>query len=110
MLYLEQQHIVHRDLALRNLLVARDESSKYTVKVSDFGLSRKIEEEGFYMKLDTQGVPIRWTAPEIFEKGIYTTKVEVGIFRKLTFLRAMFGLLESRCGSCSLWVRFLILE
>ena len=73
MLYLEQQRIVHRDLALRNLLVTHDEGS-FTVKVSDFGLSRKIE-EGYYMKLDTQGIPIRWTAPEVFEKGLYTSKV-----------------------------------
>jgi len=79
MLYLEQQKIVHRDLALRNLLVAH-EASNYTVKVSDFGLSRKIQDEGYYMKIDTQGVPIRWTAPEIFEKGLYTTKSDVWSF------------------------------
>eukprot|EP00027_Filamoeba_sp_ATCC50430_P000325 CAMPEP_0168555594 /NCGR_PEP_ID=MMETSP0413-20121227/8422_1 /TAXON_ID=136452 /ORGANISM="Filamoeba nolandi, Strain NC-AS-23-1" /LENGTH=763 /DNA_ID=CAMNT_0008586463 /DNA_START=44 /DNA_END=2335 /DNA_ORIENTATION=- len=79
MLYLEQQHFVHRDLALRNLLVAF-ESASYTVKVSDFGLSRKIQEEGYYMKLDTQGIPIRWTAPEVFEKGLYTTKSDVWSF------------------------------
>ncbi|MEM3062174.1 MAG: protein kinase [Nitrososphaerota archaeon] len=71
MLYLEQQKIVHRDLALRNLLAAE----KNIIKVSDFGLSRQIKEEGFYMKPESNGIPIRWSAPEVLEKGIYTSKV-----------------------------------
>ena len=39
--YLESKHVVHRDLALRNLLVTtQGEEEKYLVKVADFGLSR----------------------------------------------------------------------
>ena len=75
MLFLEQQKIVHRDLALRNLLAAPGEQEKFTVKVSDFGLSRQIKEEGFYMKIENTGIPVRWTAPEVLEKGIYSSKV-----------------------------------
>lgn len=37
--YLESKNIIHRDIALRNLLAAKIEG-EYTAKVSDFGLSR----------------------------------------------------------------------
>ncbi len=40
MVYLSEQGIIHADLGLRNLLVAYGETntSKYPVKVADFGL------------------------------------------------------------------------
>jgi serine/threonine protein kinase len=62
MLYLEENNIVHRDLALRNLLVCKVDG-KYTVKVSDFGLSRSTE-KGYYQS-DEKAIPIKWTAPEV---------------------------------------------
>ena len=40
------QQIVHRDLAARNVLVGEDEQCK----VTDFGLARDGQEEGFYEK------------------------------------------------------------
>ena len=75
MAYLEERSIVHRDLALRNLLVApgSDGQSKYIVKVSDFGLSRPME-KGYYRTAD-QHIPVRWCAPEVFQQGIFTSKV-----------------------------------
>src|SRR5690349_9993077 len=39
MQYLEHQGVIHRDLALRNLFV----TTKFMVKVGDFGLSRATE-------------------------------------------------------------------
>lgn len=39
--------IVHRDLAARNLLV-KEEHSRFLIKISDFGLSRLISDNGFY--------------------------------------------------------------
>lgn len=74
MQYLEEQRIVHRDLALRNLLVAPHESDKYTVKVADFGLSRSVQ-QGFY-QTDDPTLPVRWCAPEVLQDGIFTSKVE----------------------------------
>lgn len=58
--YIHSRKVVHRDIATRNMLVS-GEQLPYTIKVSDFGLSRNIE--GFY---ESQGapVPIRWTSIE----------------------------------------------
>ena len=39
MAYLESQKLVHRDLALRNLLVDANVKTNYIVKIADFGLS-----------------------------------------------------------------------
>ena len=75
MAYLESKNVIHRDLALRNLLVAPsgDRKDKYIIKISDFGLSRTAK-EGFYKK--TEGnIPIRWCAPEVFKQGLFTSKV-----------------------------------
>lgn len=63
MSYLKENRVVHRDLALRNLLVTRDENGKYVVKVADFGMSRLIN-KGYY-KTDDKTIPIKWSAPEV---------------------------------------------
>uniref|UniRef100_A0A8C4S9B3 Ephrin type-A receptor 7 n=1 Tax=Erpetoichthys calabaricus TaxID=27687 RepID=A0A8C4S9B3_ERPCA len=61
MKYLSDLGYIHRDLAARNILV----NSNLVCKVSDFGLSRVLEDDpdGAYT---TSGgkIPIRWTAPE----------------------------------------------
>jgi ephrin-A/ephrin-B len=62
MLYLEENNIVHRDLALRNLLVCKVDG-KYNVKVSDFGMSRSTE-KGYYQS-EEKSIPVKWSAPEV---------------------------------------------
>ncbi|XP_070988565.1 ephrin type-A receptor 4-like isoform X2 [Oncorhynchus clarkii lewisi] len=69
MKYLSDMSYVHRDLAARNILV----NSNLVCKVSDFGLSRVLEDEseaayttqvtGTYHSPGGK-IPIRWTAPE----------------------------------------------
>ncbi|XP_045569971.1 ephrin type-A receptor 4a, partial [Salmo salar] len=61
MTYLSDMGYVHRDLAARNILV--DEG--LVCKVSDFGLSRVLEDhpEPAYNTMGGK-IPIRWTAPE----------------------------------------------
>jgi serine/threonine protein kinase len=67
MLYLEQNNIVHRDLALRNLLVSKVDG-KYTVKVSDFGMSRSTE-KGYYQS-EEKSIPVKWCAPEVIPVNV----------------------------------------
>uniref|UniRef100_A0A8P4GFH5 receptor protein-tyrosine kinase n=1 Tax=Dicentrarchus labrax TaxID=13489 RepID=A0A8P4GFH5_DICLA len=71
MKYLSDMSYVHRDLAARNILV----NSNLVCKVSDFGLSRVLEDdpEAAY----TTRIPIRWTAPEAIAYRKFTTASDV---------------------------------
>uniref|UniRef100_A0A8C9TRG3 Ephrin type-A receptor 8 n=1 Tax=Scleropages formosus TaxID=113540 RepID=A0A8C9TRG3_SCLFO len=61
MTYLSDLGYIHRDLAARNILV----NSNLVCKVSDFGLSRILEDDPDAAYTTTGGkIPIRWTAPE----------------------------------------------
>ncbi|KAI4570763.1 hypothetical protein MJT46_006280 [Ovis ammon polii x Ovis aries] len=74
--YLSDHNYVHRDLAARNILV----SQNLCCKVSDFGLTRLLDNfDGTY---ETQGgkIPIRWTAPEAIAHRIFTTASDVWSF------------------------------
>ncbi|KAM8867672.1 ephrin type-A receptor 2-like isoform 1-T1 [Synchiropus picturatus] len=77
MKYLSDMSYVHRDLAARNVLV----NSNLECKVSDFGLSRVLEDdaEGTYT---TRGgkIPIRWTAPEAIAYRKFTSASDVWSF------------------------------
>ncbi|XP_068598428.1 ephrin type-A receptor 2a [Brachionichthys hirsutus] len=77
MKYLSDMNYVHRDLAARNVLV----NSNLECKVSDFGLSRVLEDdaEGTYT---TKGgkIPIRWTAPEAIAYRKFTSASDVWSF------------------------------
>ena len=54
--YLESIRCVHRDLAARNVLVA----TRDLVKISDFGLSRSLDEHNYY-KAEAKGKwPLKW--------------------------------------------------
>nr|XP_039250024.1 ephrin type-A receptor 5-like isoform X1 [Styela clava] len=74
MRYLSDMQYVHRDLAARNILVGDD----YVCKVSDFGLSRNLENDP-HATYTTQGgkIPIRWTAPECFRYRRFTSASDV---------------------------------
>ncbi|MGH0164110.1 UNVERIFIED_CONTAM: hypothetical protein FKN15_046483 [Acipenser sinensis] len=59
--YLSDLGYIHRDLAARNILV----NSNLVCKVSDFGLSRGLEDDPDAAYTTSGGkIPIRWTAPE----------------------------------------------
>uniref|UniRef100_A0A3B3ZSS2 receptor protein-tyrosine kinase n=1 Tax=Periophthalmus magnuspinnatus TaxID=409849 RepID=A0A3B3ZSS2_9GOBI len=77
MKYLSDMSYVHRDLAARNILV----NNTMECKVSDFGLSRVLEDdpEGTYT---TSGgkIPIRWTAPEAIAYRKFTSASDVWSF------------------------------
>ncbi len=56
MRYLEKNGIIHRDLAVRNILVTM-EMDKFQVKLSDLGMSRS---DGNYYGTSKTKLPIRW--------------------------------------------------
>lgn len=76
---MEEKNIVHRDIALRNFLVrvegTTNENFQYIVKISDFGLSKILVNREEYVKKPTdEGIPIRWSAPEVIRIGKYSSK------------------------------------
>lgn len=65
MLALQQNRLIHRDLALRNILLHRDSpNSPLYVKISDFGLSRILGADEDYYKSHPDEFPAQWYAPE----------------------------------------------
>ncbi|XP_029689178.1 ephrin type-B receptor 2-like isoform X1 [Takifugu rubripes] len=70
--YLCDMNYVHRDLAARNILV----NSNLVCKVSDFGLSRFLEDDTSdptYTSALGGKIPIRWTAPEAIQYRKFTS-------------------------------------
>ncbi|XP_036400554.1 ephrin type-A receptor 3-like isoform X2 [Megalops cyprinoides] len=74
MKYLSDMGYVHRDLAARNILV----NSNLVCKVSDFGLSRVLEDDPEAAYTTRGGkIPIRWTAPEAIGYRKFTSASDV---------------------------------
>eukprot|EP00062_Callorhinchus_milii_P000493 gi/632934552/ref/XP_007885449.1/ PREDICTED: ephrin type-A receptor 3-like isoform X3 [Callorhinchus milii] len=74
MKYLSDMNYVHRDLAARNILV----NSNFVCKVSDFGLSRVLEDDPEAAYTTRGGkIPIRWTAPEAIAYRKFTSASDV---------------------------------
>ncbi|XP_027896100.1 protein tyrosine kinase 2 beta, b isoform X2 [Xiphophorus couchianus] len=75
LVYLGGCNLVHRDIAVRNVLVASPEC----VKLGDFGLSRYIEDEEYY-KASVTRLPIKWMAPESINFRRFTSASDVWMF------------------------------
>nr|XP_060637390.1 ephrin type-A receptor 5 isoform X6 [Anolis sagrei ordinatus] len=74
MKYLSDMGYVHRDLAARNILI----NSNLVCKVSDFGLSRILEDDPEAAYTTRGGkIPIRWTAPEAIAFRKFTSASDV---------------------------------
>ncbi|XP_069868993.1 ephrin type-A receptor 5 isoform X11 [Dipodomys merriami] len=74
MKYLSDMGYVHRDLAARNILI----NSNLVCKVSDFGLSRVLEDDPEAAYTTRGGkIPIRWTAPEAIAFRKFTSASDV---------------------------------
>jgi serine/threonine protein kinase len=104
MAHLSKHHIIHRDLAARNVLLASGKSiSGLICKVADFGLSRggccsadlapcdddiaprdDDDHEIFFYRSPCSPtealLPIRWTAPEVFEQHLFSPASDVWSF------------------------------
>ncbi|PRP87381.1 hypothetical protein PROFUN_01643 [Planoprotostelium fungivorum] len=77
MLHLHKENVVHRDLAVRNILLTKH----LEPKVTDFGMSRVTEaaEEGG-SKTDNNIGPVKWMAPEALKERKYSNKSDVWSF------------------------------
>eukprot|EP00050_Salpingoeca_kvevrii_P004430 m.253185 g.253185 ORF g.253185 m.253185 type:complete len:1762 (+) comp10996_c0_seq6:72-5357(+) len=74
--YLSMLKVIHRDLAIRNVLVC----AGGVMKVSDFGLARDVYEEDFYQKTTAGKMPFKWMAPEALLDRVFTTASDVWSF------------------------------
>ncbi|CAB3411280.1 unnamed protein product [Caenorhabditis bovis] len=71
--YLHSQRLIHRDLAVRNVLLTDDK----TPKVSDFGLAKVTDR---YEMKETCKIPVRYLAPETLDTFVFTPKSDVFSF------------------------------
>eukprot|EP00081_Caenorhabditis_elegans_P013852 NP_492970.3 protein KINase [Caenorhabditis elegans] len=79
MQYLERVPCVHRDLALRNVLIKRNG----VIRIADFGLARRHENKDYYRTRSVgTAIPLNWLAPECFEGSInkFDSKSDVWSF------------------------------
>ncbi|CAJ0558067.1 unnamed protein product, partial [Mesorhabditis spiculigera] len=83
--FLASKHIIHRDVAARNVLLNKHKMAK----LSDFGLCRH-SEELFYHSRGGK-LPIKWMAPESIEFANFSTKSDVWSFGILLYEMYSFG-------------------
>ncbi|KAL3998181.1 Protein tyrosine kinase family protein [Acanthocheilonema viteae] len=74
LVYLHSCKYVHRDIAARNVLL----SSPYCVKLSDFGLSRCVEDNIYTASRGK--LPIKWMAPESINYRCFSKATDVWMF------------------------------
>jgi hypothetical protein len=67
--HLHSNNIVHRDVAARNVLLHQNEP-----KITDFGMSRFVDEDDKKGTTRSELGPIRWMAPEALRSKEYSTK------------------------------------
>jgi serine/threonine protein kinase len=81
MYHLHRFNVIHRDLAARNILLTKTGEPK----VSDFGLSRFLQEGTVERQtLSTVG-PVCWMSPESLKQKTYSKKTDVWMFGMLVY-------------------------
>lgn len=76
MSYLAEKHVVHADLATRNVLLNQHKE----VKLCDFGLSRRMLNYSNYVKTGQEPLPWKWMAPESLTSNQFSEKSDVWSF------------------------------
>ena len=72
MIYLHSKHMIHRDIAARNILVFSDK----LVKIGDFGLARNLYHNTVY-HMTSNKIPFRWMALETIRDSNYSYQSDV---------------------------------
>ncbi|GMR31030.1 hypothetical protein PMAYCL1PPCAC_01225 [Pristionchus mayeri] len=89
MAYLSEMGVVHRDLAARNCLVTGESDRllcipahrpPITVKISDFGMSRRLYSHSEYYRIasaSSVALPVRWLPPEALSTGVFNMHTDI---------------------------------
>nr|XP_047139744.1 uncharacterized protein LOC105845442 isoform X2 [Hydra vulgaris] len=79
--YITSINLVHRDLAARNILV----SASKDVKISDFGLTRQLNEKLVYESFKSRRLPVKWMAVESLFDCSFTSRSDVWSYGVVLF-------------------------
>ncbi|CAG8664532.1 6981_t:CDS:10, partial [Acaulospora morrowiae] len=71
--YLHDKEIVHRDIKGANILV----DNKGGIKISDFGISKKVEDQFRAAQRPSLQGSVFWMAPEVVKQTAYTYKADI---------------------------------
>ncbi|XP_059161426.1 plexin-A2-like isoform X2 [Physella acuta] len=81
MAYLDNLHIVHRNLAARNCIITETDGKRASIKLTDYVITASLFPQEFYVAADGKvSELVRWMAPETLESFIFSSHSDVWSF------------------------------